>query len=356
MNMNEIEFGFYKSGEEEQILDLFRTVFPKIPRTLEEWKWEYEWSPFSPPIIALARHQGKVIGQEALFYVPMKCGERRFLGAQSVDTMTDSQFRGRGIFGRLARLTLEEGKRRSTPLFYGFPNRNSYQAYVGKLGWVDITRVHRYIKVLNLPSALRARLKSPTLCSLLGWIAYPLVQIYFFGKGRRSQNFSLVQVERFDTSYDKFWETIRNRFPLMVDRTSQYMNWRYLDHPSGEYQAYFLKREGDEEIAGVAVLHLVKLQYPLGSIGEFFVKDWDPEIAQIFLTLVLEHLRSQGAAIVASWILPHSPFVPVFKKLGFRLRSRHQPLIAISPDGSLKVEEFSKPESWYITSGDYDMF
>ncbi|MGB9553981.1 MAG: hypothetical protein ACPL7L_06360, partial [bacterium] len=172
----------------------------------------------------------------------------------------------------------------------------------------------------------------------------------------QTRGFFLEKVERFEASYDMFWEEIRKRFPLMVERTSQYMNWRYLDHPSGEYQAYFLKNEGSKEILGVAVLRLVQLQYPLGSIGEFFVKDWNGAIAQVFLTLISDLLASQGAAIIASWVLPHSPFLPIFKKLGFRLRSQHQPLIAISPDGSIDEVYFSNPENWYITSGDYDMF
>jgi hypothetical protein len=356
MGPEEMEFGFYRSGEEEQILHLFHRTFPKIPRTMEEWKWEYEQNPFSPPIIALARYQGKVIGQEALFFVPMKSGENRFLGAQSVDTMTDSQFRGKGVFSRLARLTLEEGKKRSVPLFYGFPNRNSYSAYVKKLGWLEVTRVQRFIKVMDISSALKARVQSPFLCSLLGGMAQPLVKLYFWGKKIKVEDFFLEKVKRFGMPYDAFWRGVRSRFPLMVDRTSQYMNWRYLDHPSGEYQAYFLKKRGSDEILGVAVLRLVQLQYPLGSIGEFFVKDWNGETAQVFLTLILNLLVSQGAAIVASWILSHSPFVSVLKKLGFRLRSQHQALIAISPDGSLEEGYLSNPENWYITSGDYDMF
>lgn len=356
MELNEIEFGFYKEGEETQILDLFHRVFPKIPRTLKEWEWEYRESPFSPPIIAIARAGGKVIGQEALFYVPMKFKEKSFHGAQSVDTMTDPDFRGKGVFGRLARLTLEEGMRRNTPLFYGFPNRNSYSAYVKKLNWIDVTRVQRFIKVLDLPSALKARIKNPAFRKLLGILGKPLLKVYFWGKEKRDSRFSLHQVEKFGEDYEQFWGELRGRFPLMVDRTSTYMNWRYIDHPSGEYRAFFLKKAGREEIFGVAVLHMVDLEYRLGSIGEFFVKDWDPEVGRVFLTLLLDYFKLQGTAIVATWTLSHSPFVPVFKVLGFRLRSQHQSFIVVSPDGSLEREEIGKPENWFISSGDYDMF
>ncbi|MCR4428219.1 MAG: GNAT family N-acetyltransferase [Caldiserica bacterium] len=356
MELNEIEFGLYREGEEIQILDLFHRVFPKIPRTLEEWEWEYRESPFSPPIIAIARAGGKVIGQEALFFVPMKFKGNCFQGAQSVDTMTDPNFRGKGVFGRLARLTLEEGKKRNTPLFYGFPNRNSYSAYVNKLNWIDVARVQRFIKVLDLTSALKARINNPSLRMVLGFLGKPFLKAYFWGKGKRDPRFSLHQVDRFGESYDRLWGELRGRFPLMVDRTSAYMNWRYLDHPSGVYRAFFLRKAGNDEIFGVAVLHIVDLEYRLGSIGEFLVKDWDPEIARIFLTLLLDYFKLQGTAIVATWTLPHSPFVPVFKSLGFRLRSQHQPLIAISPDGSLEKEEIRNPENWFISSGDYDMF
>jgi GNAT superfamily N-acetyltransferase len=139
----ELEFGLYAPGDEEQILTLFHQNFPKIPRQKADWQWEYEHNPFGAPIIALAKEGAKVVAQEAFYCVPMKAGEQRVAGAQSIDTMTDAAYRGQGIFKRLALMTLEIGKERQLSLFYGFPNKNSYNGYVNRFGWTDVGRIPR---------------------------------------------------------------------------------------------------------------------------------------------------------------------------------------------------------------------
>jgi hypothetical protein len=66
------------------------------------------------------------------------------------------------------------------------------------------------------------------------------------------------QVEEFDETYDETWATVRARFFAATDRTSRYMNWRYVRHPIFDYQrvcyespagpVYFVWRE--ERIEG----------------------------------------------------------------------------------------------------------
>lgn len=352
----EISFELYQSGDEEGILALYSKIFPKVQRDLADWRWEYKANPFASPIICLARFQGRIVAQEALFFVPMKTPVGSVLGAQSVDTMTESAFRGRGIFKQLALLSLEEGKRRGVPLYYGFPNRNSYKGYVARFGWTDVGKVWRLIKVLDLSQALRARLSSPAWCHFIGKIATPLLHLYFWGKEKLGP-YALQTVERFGPEMDEFWKKLRDRFPFMIERTSDYLNWRYLDHPSAGYEAFYLTDgKNNSKILGMAVVRTVDLQYRLASVGELFTLEWNSELACHLLGQILSYLRKKKVAIVASWLLSHSPFLKAYRAAGFRLRSRHQPLIAISPDGSISHKDLGILENWYITSGDYDMF
>jgi GNAT superfamily N-acetyltransferase len=351
---NELEYGFYEPGEEVSILNLFNRTFPKIPREIEDWKWEYQRNPFASPLIAIARSSGNVVGQEAYFAVPMKAGEQRVIGAQSVDTMVDPAWRGVGVFKKLVISTLEEGKKRGFPLFYGFPNRNSYHGYIQRFGWVEVGKVARLIKVLDLGAALRARLRSPTLARWIGSLGAPLLRTYFAGSGKRSPVLTMAPVERFNGESDRLWQSLRARYDFAVERESDYLNWRYLDHPSAGYKAWALREGG--RLKGFSVTRTVDLQYRLGSIGELFVEGWDPGLATAFLTLLLDQFRRERVAIVASWLLMHSPLLPSYRKNGFRVRSLQQPLIAFSPDGSIDHSALGRLEGWYVTSGDYDMF
>jgi GNAT superfamily N-acetyltransferase len=351
---NELDIGFYQPGDEEGILDLFHRTFPKIPREMEDWLWEYQRNPFASPLIALARANGKVVGQEAYFAVPMKASSSRLIGGQSVDTMVDPICRGQGVFKKLVLATFQEGARRKIPLYYGFPNRNSYHGYIQRFGWVEVGKVARLLKVLDLGAALQARLPWPTLASLIGTLAKPLLWAYFSGRGKRENSFSLEPIQRFEADTDRLWQSLRERYSYTVEKESAYLNWRYLDHPSAGYKAWALRESST--LRGFAITRTVDLSYRLGSVGELFVESWDPRLATIFLTLLLDQFRREKAAIVASWLLMHSPLLPSYRNNGFRVRSLNQPLIAYSPDGSIDHAALGKLEDWYITSGDYDMF
>lgn len=73
-------------------------------------------------------------------------------GAQSGDTATHSQHRGKGLFTTLAQATYQLAAQEGVKVVYGFPNSNSYPGFVKKLNWththdIDIFR----IGVLTLP-------------------------------------------------------------------------------------------------------------------------------------------------------------------------------------------------------------
>jgi len=92
----------------------------------------------------------KIVSEEAI--VPLKFyykGDILKVG-HSVDSMTLEEYRGKGIFKKLALLTLDEGKKRGYSFFYGFPNPNSKPIYLNKLNWKLIGNIRRWLFPLNL--------------------------------------------------------------------------------------------------------------------------------------------------------------------------------------------------------------
>src|SRR4030095_10457568 len=58
-----------------------------------------------------------------------------YLTAQSGDTMTHPNHRGKGLFVKLAKMTYELAKENGIKFVFGFPNDNSLPGFVKKLGW-----------------------------------------------------------------------------------------------------------------------------------------------------------------------------------------------------------------------------
>ncbi|MBK8368017.1 MAG: GNAT family N-acetyltransferase [Bacteroidetes bacterium] len=78
----------------------------------------------------------------------------KILCAQSGDTMTHSEHRGKGLFVILAKKTYELAKQENIKFIYGFPNQNSYPGFINKLSWKHDIDLNLYcIKVKTLPLA-----------------------------------------------------------------------------------------------------------------------------------------------------------------------------------------------------------
>ncbi len=81
--------------------------------------------------------------------VRLRLGKETVLGAQSMDTMTHPDYRGRGLFIKLAQACYDLAASKGYEVFYGFPNQNSYSGFIRRLNWDhtgDITHWLRPIR------------------------------------------------------------------------------------------------------------------------------------------------------------------------------------------------------------------
>ena len=106
--------------------------------------------------IAIHRQTGEAAAYYGVFPVQLEWKGRRFLAAQSGDTMTHAAHRKKGLFIWLAQKTYEVCIRKGVELVFGLPNENSYPGFINRLGWQQTDRVIRYdcklaIKTLPLP-------------------------------------------------------------------------------------------------------------------------------------------------------------------------------------------------------------
>jgi GNAT superfamily N-acetyltransferase len=75
-----------------------------------------------------------------------------YIAAQSGDTMTHPNHRGKGLFIALAKQTYELAKQEGITFVFGFPNENSFPGFIKKLEWTHYANVNNYgIKTGTLP-------------------------------------------------------------------------------------------------------------------------------------------------------------------------------------------------------------
>ena len=70
-----------------------------------------------------------------VFPMRMTINNKDYLVAQSGDTMTAPEHRGKGLFIELAKKTYDLAKEKNIQFVFGFPNKNSFPGFQKKLEW-----------------------------------------------------------------------------------------------------------------------------------------------------------------------------------------------------------------------------
>ena len=73
------------------------------------------------------------------------------------------------------------------------------------------------------------------------------------------------RVKRFDSSINAFWERVRRRYPVTIERTPEYLNWRYAENPLISYHHCIARRGSD--ITALAIVRVEEVKRDGAVIG-----------------------------------------------------------------------------------------
>lgn len=328
----------YESGDEGPILQLFEETFG-TRRSTAHWKWEFQDGPAGPGLIHLAWAGDRLVGQYAIVPVRMTFGGKSILGAQSVDTMTASDFRRQGIFEDLARRTFSEARDIGVDLVYGFPNQNSYQGFVKKLGFVSVASVREYRYRLDWRKFVGDRHPRSIVGSFMD-------EYLRFVKALDEPRGVPETVSGFADEHDTVWKEVARTAGIAVSKTTDYLNWRYRAVPDSSYEVLQIRDSG--AIGGYAVCTKADSLATLVDL----VAPSDRVAVQLFQS-VAKDAKKAGCLSMRAWEVARtgtrSPRIPSSPR-------HHEPtvLIAFSPTGTFSKEDLSSEAGWSMQMGDSD--
>ncbi len=135
-------------------LELYEQIFannndPKIKKRLE---WMHEDNPAKKKYFSVYVDDGikKPAAIYAVFPVIFKKFAEQVNAVQSIDTMTDVDYRGMGLFKKLAVDCYNNAKYDGVEFVYGFPNDQSAPGFFKSLGWKPIAEVPFFVKPINV--------------------------------------------------------------------------------------------------------------------------------------------------------------------------------------------------------------
>jgi hypothetical protein len=322
----------YQPGDEPAILETFNRIFARVdptfrPRTLEEWRWQYERNPSGQRIWLAVGDDGRVLAQYA--GIPQRVlldGEPGFF-SQSVDSMADPEFR------RLAR----------EPLFV--QAGRAYDAAFGGVGPEKDTLMWG----LPVPVAFRIGKKQ---------LKYELVrQQHKLGAAldRVAPGASPLAAEELQSipeETDALFSRLAPERRAIAVRDRAQLSWRFEQNPHHRYRFAAVRRAG--ELSGLCVFR--KGSFDLvedGLLVDWLVGAGDDGARSALLAWALACAREEGCERMTALFADTAPEWLAFQRLGFHALATRYFLVAWS--FSARHDLAWMRRHWYYTLGDTDL-
>jgi GNAT superfamily N-acetyltransferase len=329
-------------------------------------RWQYLDNPTGKAIVWLAREiaKGRLVGSYAVIPIPLKIGDKEIVGSLSLNTMTHPEFRGKGIFTALARLTYDSCLRQGFELTMGYPNPLSYHGFVKSLEFTDLGHNEILFKVLRINDVVANSFQKSTLKIILRLIA--LLQSK--GKGSdwtstATEGIVVEEVRHFDKRFDDLWDRVSTQTTNAVVRKSSYLNWRFACCPGRKYRIF--SAVYDSRLVGYAVA-TISTHPKLGATRVAYIVDVIVEMRDddvLWRTLIAQieaWAHHESAAVVVAYLPRHMRCYGALKKLRYlSLPSSARGgsgafIVRLHSAEDLDVNTVCSFKNWYVMPGDND--
>lgn len=292
----------------EQLRD-YRDAFERndYPKDLDELAWVHLNNPVGTTVTSLTRSPSNDV---AAIYAAMPVvvdldGQQR-LACQSLDTLTDSDHRGKGLFVTSATEIYGEARSRGYQFVYGFPNGQSAHGFVSRLGWTLHDPVPFLIRPLRSGYPLQ-RVFGSRLGKVLD---FPIVRRHHL---HLLATESVQDIDRFSDDVTALWDRFSQKIKVAVRRDSKYLNWRFVDKPTHTYTRLGYYRNG--QLRGVIVFSVQEKHGGcVGYVMELIVDPDDRRVGDVLIQAALNSFVDASADFVLSWCMESSPNYLDFKR------------------------------------------
>jgi hypothetical protein len=140
---------------------------------------------------------------------------------------------------------------------------------------------------------------------------------------------SCSEVHRFSADFDQFYRRVSQSLAFSLDKTAQWMNWRFIDRPGSPYTVY-AAMTGDD-MSGYVILKRWQDAdgYRKAHIIDLHALD-DATLADLIAAAESYAANCQELNL---WSVQGYPYRGVLESIGFSVYGR-QPLLARTFDGS----------------------
>jgi len=341
-------------ADRSRVLELVKTVYGEelTRKKMAQWEWLYGRNPNNPPEgprAMVVKDGGEVVGLFRCIPVPFKVGDRYYVNDWNVDLMIHPNYRGSGLAMKLSRALLEEGDANTGLPLTNSPTYRILKKLNGR--FLDVAPFPQIIRPFKMQVYARAVLKLPLVSHAFALV---LGAYYALVVDRRKwdtdENVQVEKIDRFDSTFDDFWEKVQHDYPVIVKRNSAYLNWKFFERPDLRYTVYRASRGGD--LTGYIVLRIEEWRgVRTGLVVDILSRREDVGVIRALLVKAVRQFREDGVDQVGAQIFFVPTFREVFRRMGFITKPsrRVRRIVLTINNKSMPRDVLADPQNWFIT-------
>jgi cyclopropane fatty-acyl-phospholipid synthase-like methyltransferase len=325
----------YRKGDETHILNTFQTAFG-VMRNPIHWQWKFKDSPFGGPYVTTVWDKTELAAHYTAYPVPIWLNNRSHMTYQVGDTFTHPSYRGigRGATSLLARAVRQFHRlycENQIPFFYGF-NTDKIQKF-GRL----------FLRYYPVAPIYEWFLTNQALHNLSNTSSWQLMR----------QGYTVNCVEQIGPWADKIFAQAKTHYGWLIERTQQYLQWRYEAHPDYHYY-FFVVRHWGKPVGW----WLGRVEGDTLIIGDALFSEKNLSAARAGLIGGLGFMKkAHNIQMIRAWF-SQTPlwWNQILNTLGFESERQYQNLdLCVTPfEETIEVEKIA--QHFYFTHGDSDLF
>ncbi len=332
-----VKIGPYQPGDEESILELFRTVF-KVERTRDQWNWEFRDNPNGMHIYLGKLADGTVVSQYTGLLTKAKVFDRDVLFSQIVDSMVHPKCRSglkkKGLFAlTLLNHSYAHGHLEDECFQMGLPNPLAYRLGSQTCYYVPMTKAYVHNKAVN-PQDVQTDLSTEV-------------------KGLGT-TYQVSMTTDFASDHDDLWSRVKDKHRIITWRNREFWDWRYRKNPHFDYLTFELRDPEDGVLVASAVCRAGWLDQPHFVIADWLVDMDRTGASEALIKVCEEAARRSGMTSVKCFLNHNVPESRVFEDLGYDLEKTQFRLVSHTYAPEFATERDLMNE-WYFSLGDFDI-
>jgi hypothetical protein len=336
----DIQIRDYSPNDEENIVPLLELIFPMWPpftlegTKIEHWRWKYLGNPLKSMFITVVEKSGKIIGVNHALFVYVKIGESRYRTRLGYDMGIHPDYRGMKLWTRMKKYRLSNPKNQIHDIKFNLTgNQVVKEADIKEGNTLFPKEIQHFLRIQKgfnqeEPNMVKRIIKK------IGY-RYLMIRNTLLDNINelRSNNESLeiVKIKKFDDTAKSFWDKVKNDYDFIIERTQEYLNWRYCDVKGGGY--LILKAVELGNMVGFIVFRVnnKRPEHPVGVIVDLMSYKNRSDITSALLKQCLEYFTTLDVVTVSSYLIGDHPDSKVFTRFGF-IRQPFKSWVFLGPE------------------------